>query len=93
MREFLEIAFGELGLDWEEHVEFDERYLRPTEVDALIGDASKAERCWAGGRRSTALQLARLMVDADIEALEHDGHALDRHGRSELAGARRETTP
>ena len=44
VREFLEISFEHAGLDWEEHVRFDERYLRPTEVDALIGDAAKAAR-------------------------------------------------
>ena len=73
VREFLEVAFEHAGLDWERHVRFDERYLRPTEVDALIGDASKAhdELGW----RPTVLapQLARLMVDADIDALSHAG--------------------
>ena len=44
VRDFVETAFEHAGLDWEKHVRFDERYLRPTEVDALIGDASKAER-------------------------------------------------
>ena len=43
VRDFLQIAFEHAGLDWEKHVRFDERYLRPTEVDNLIGDASKAE--------------------------------------------------
>ena len=44
VREFLETAFEHAGLDWEKHVRFDDRYLRPTEVDALIGDPSKAEQ-------------------------------------------------
>ena len=44
VRDFVQAAFEQAGLDWEKHVQFDERYLRPTEVDALIGDASKAER-------------------------------------------------
>ena len=44
VRDFLQIAFEHVGLDWEKHVRFDERYLRPTEVDNLIGDASKAEK-------------------------------------------------
>ena len=74
MREFLETSFAHVGLDWQEYVRFDERYLRPTEVDALIGDATKAEhRARLDRRRSTALQLARLMVDADVEALAHEG--------------------
>ena len=44
VREFVEVAFGLVGLDWEAHVRIDERYFRPTEVDELCGDASKAER-------------------------------------------------
>ncbi len=44
VRDFVVTAFEHAGLDWEKHVRFDERYLRPTEVDALIGDACKAER-------------------------------------------------
>lgn len=73
VRDFLQTAFEHAGLDWEDHVRFDERYLRPTEVDALIGDASRARKNldWVptiGGR-----ELARLMVDADIEALSHEG--------------------
>ena len=43
VREFLALAFDQVGLDWENYVRFDERYLRPAEVDALIGDASKAK--------------------------------------------------
>lgn len=73
VREFLEVAFGHAGLNWEDHVRFDERYLRPTEVDALIGDATRAREKlgWVpsiGGR-----ELAQLMVEADIEALAHAG--------------------
>ena len=73
VQQFLQTAFDHAGLDWEDHVRFDDRYLRPTEVDALIGDASKAcdELGWA--TTVDGLQLARLMVDADIEALEHAG--------------------
>ncbi len=44
IREFLEVAFGHAGLDWRKYVEIDPRYYRPTEVDLLIGDASKAKR-------------------------------------------------
>ena len=62
------------GLDWEEHVRFDERYLRPSEVDALIGDAvARPSECSAGSRPSHGRELAQIMVDADIEALEHEG--------------------
>ena len=74
VREFLEIAFEHAGLDWEEHVRFDERYLRPTEVDALIGDPSQGRRRSSAGKATVdGRELARLMVDADIEALEHAG--------------------
>ncbi len=73
VRDFLQIAFEHGGLDWEQHVRFDERYLRPTEVDALVGDASKAQEKL--GWKATVLvpELARIMVDADIEALNHGG--------------------
>jgi len=73
VREFLVASFEHAGLDWERHVRFDQRYLRPAEVDALVGDASKAQR--ELGWKASVLpdELARLMVDADIEALEHAG--------------------
>ena len=73
VRDFLEAAFGHVGLNWEDHVRFDPRYLRPTEVDALIGDHSKAKRELGWEPTIDGLQLARLMVDADVEALEHAG--------------------
>jgi GDPmannose 4,6-dehydratase len=75
VQEFVEIAFSQVGLDWREHVRFDERSLRPTEVDALIGDATKA-RVQLGWKATVdGRALARLMVDADTEALEHAGSA------------------
>ena len=73
VREFLQIAFEHAGLNWEDHVRFDERYLRPTEVDALIGDPSKARDNLGWKATVDGRALARLMVDADIEALEHAG--------------------
>lgn len=75
VRDFVEAAFSHAGLRWEDHVRFDERYLRPTEVDALVGDAAKAERLlgWKAGVMPE--QLARIMVDADQEALECEGRA------------------
>ena len=74
VREFLEISFGHADLDWENHVKFDERYLRPAEVDALIGDATKARDKLGWQATVDGRALARLMVDADIEALEHAGN-------------------
>ncbi|WZH52236.1 MAG: GDP-mannose 4,6-dehydratase [Nocardioides alkalitolerans] len=73
VREFLEISFERAGLDWEKHVKFDERYLRPTEVDALIGDPSKAKEKLGWTPTVDGRELAKLMVDADMEALKHAG--------------------
>jgi len=79
IRDFLAAAFGHAGLDWHEFVRFDEKYLRPTEVDALIGDASKARERLGWTPTIDGLELARIMVDADIAALEHEGrHWVDR---------------
>jgi GDPmannose 4,6-dehydratase len=69
VRDFLQISFDHVGLDWEKHVNFDERYLRPTEVDNLIGDASKAEKVLGWKAQTLTPELARLMVDADIAEL------------------------
>lgn len=73
VQQFVESAFSHAGLDWREHVKFDERYLRPTEVAALIGDATKAEL--ELGWKATVFgdEIARLMVDADLEVLAHEG--------------------
>ena len=72
MREFLDRAFSHVGLKWHDYVEFDARYLRPSEVDELIGDATKA-RNKLGWRPSISFdQLVKIMVDADIEAEKSD---------------------
>lgn len=69
VKDFCEAAFARAGLDWQEHVRVDEKYLRPSEVDALIGDPTKAER-ELGWRANTEWKpLAELMVDADIALL------------------------
>ncbi|MCV7220891.1 GDP-mannose 4,6-dehydratase [Mycolicibacterium elephantis] len=73
VREFLEIAFAHAGLNWEDHVRFDERYLRPTEVDSLIGDSTRARTKLGWQPTVNGRDLARLMVDADVEALENAG--------------------
>jgi GDPmannose 4,6-dehydratase len=70
VRDFVQFAFDHAGLDWEQHVRFDERYLRPSEVDALIGDASKATEQLGWKPRVLAPELARIMVDADRAVLE-----------------------
>jgi len=70
VREFLEEAFSYAGLDWRKHVVHDARYLRPAEVDLLIGDASKARRKLGWQPKTTFKELVRLMVDADMELLK-----------------------
>jgi GDPmannose 4,6-dehydratase len=73
VRDFLQLSFEHAGLDWEKYVQFDERYLRPTEVDALVGDASRAAEKLGWVPKVFTPELARIMVDADIEALSAEG--------------------
>ncbi|MBV7243636.1 MULTISPECIES: GDP-mannose 4,6-dehydratase [Streptomyces] len=68
--QFLEYAFEHAGLDWREHVRYDPKYERPSEVDALIGDASKAEELLGWKPEVKSRELARIMVDADIRQLD-----------------------
>lgn len=70
VRQFLEFAFEHAGLDWREHVRYDPKYERPSEVDALIGDASKAEELLGWKPEVRSRELARIMVDADIRQLD-----------------------
>jgi GDPmannose 4,6-dehydratase len=70
VREFVERAFGHAGLDWEPHVEIDPRYYRPTEVDVLLGDATKARERLGWEPTVRFEELVRIMVDADIAALD-----------------------
>jgi len=70
VREFLEEAFGYVGRDYRDFVEIDPVYYRPAEVDLLIGDATKAEKELNWKPKTTFKDLVRIMVDADIEALE-----------------------
>ncbi|HWU10667.1 MAG TPA: GDP-mannose 4,6-dehydratase [Streptomyces sp.] len=69
VRQFLEYAFEHAGLDWAEHVRYDPKYERPSEVDALIGDASKAEQLLGWKPEVKSRELAMIMVDADIRQL------------------------
>ncbi|HLW71170.1 MAG TPA: GDP-mannose 4,6-dehydratase [Candidatus Binataceae bacterium] len=78
VREFLELTFARLELDWQKYVEFDERHLRPAEVDVLIGDASKARRLLGWEPRVRFEQLVALMVDADLELAEREKRSLGR---------------
>lgn len=67
VRDFARVSFAHAGLDWQEYVEIDEKYERPTEVDALIGDPSKAKRELGWSASTNWESLAQLMVDADLK--------------------------
>ncbi len=68
VREFCEEAFGCVGLDWKDFVKVDPKYFRPAEVDLLLGDASRARRELGWAPKVTFKELARLMVEADLES-------------------------
>ena len=70
VRQFAEVAFSRANLDWQKYVKLDDRYLRPSEVDSLIGDASKAERILGWTPKTNWKKLAEIMVDADIKLLD-----------------------
>lgn len=78
--EFLEAAFAHVNLDWRKHVVHDSRYERPSEVDLLVGDPSRAKRALGWTPRTRFHQLVRLMVDADLHLLSGG-----KSGRSETA--------
>lgn len=93
VKEFLELAFGYVNLNWEDYVVFDERYLRPAEVDLLIGDSTKAREQLGWEPTVTFEELVHLMVEADLKALglvPLNGHSerpvLDRATVRSLAG-------
>jgi GDPmannose 4,6-dehydratase len=69
IKEFLEVAFSYAGLNWQDYVEFDPRYLRPAEVELLIGDSTKARQQLGWEPSVTFQELVHLMVDADLQAL------------------------
>jgi GDPmannose 4,6-dehydratase len=70
IREFLDIAFGHAGLDWNKYVKIDPRYYRPAEVELLIGDSSKAKKQLGWEPKTKFVDLAKLMVDADLKLLK-----------------------
>ena len=72
VKEFLTEAFSYVGMDWQKYVKIDQRYFRPTEVDVLIGDASKARKKLKWKPKVTFKQLVRLMVDADMKLVERE---------------------
>jgi GDPmannose 4,6-dehydratase len=85
VRELCELAFGQVGLDYQEFVDIDPRYYRPTEVDFLLGDASKAEKQLGWKPRTSFKELVRLMMDSDMDLADRErragaGPAVSRHG-------------
>lgn len=69
IKEFLEEAFSHVGLNWKDYVEFDPKYLRPAEVDLLIGDYSKAKKQLGWEPKTKFKELVKIMVDADVDDL------------------------
>jgi GDPmannose 4,6-dehydratase len=69
VKDFTAEAFGYVGLDWREYVEFDSKYVRPTEVDTLLADPAKARKQLSWEPKVTFPELVRIMVDADMEAV------------------------
>ena len=81
VKEFLEVAFAHVGLDWKKYVEIDAKYFRPAEVDLLIGDYSKAKKKLGWEPKTRFEELTKLMVDEDVRRLKEH-----REGRSKLVG-------
>lgn len=80
VREFLEQAFGYAGLDWKKYVQIDKRYFRPTEVDYLLGDSSRARKKLRWKPKVDFKQLVRMMVDSDMKAVAQELYG--RRGKS-----------
>ncbi len=70
VKDFVEAAFSHVGLNWQDHVLIDQKYIRPTEVDALIGDPTKAFKSLGWKAKTHWKELAQLMVDSDLSALK-----------------------
>ncbi|CAA7056961.1 unnamed protein product [Microthlaspi erraticum] len=77
VEEFLEVSFGYVGLNWRDHVEIDKRYFRPTEVDNLKGDASKAKELLKWKPKVGFEELVKMMVDEDLEMAKREKVLVD----------------
>ncbi|HSU33560.1 MAG TPA: GDP-mannose 4,6-dehydratase [Bryobacteraceae bacterium] len=84
VREFLDEAFSCAGLDWTKYVEVDPAYFRPTEVDYLLGDSTKARRALNWEPRTSFQQLVRMMVDSDVVLAEEERLVYDKKYASSL---------
>lgn len=80
VREFLDEVFGHLDLDWKDYVEIDPRYYRPTEVDLLLGDPSKAKKILDWEPKVSFKELAQMMTDSDLKIAENE-KILKEHGQ------------
>jgi GDPmannose 4,6-dehydratase len=85
VEEFLTEAFSHVNLDWRDYVELDAKYLRPAEVDMLVGDAGKARRDLGWYPKVTFKELVRLMVDADVSMVDRNEH--EGFGDTDTAGS------
>jgi GDPmannose 4,6-dehydratase len=77
IREFLSLVFEQLELAWQDYVEIDPRYFRPAEVDLLLGDASKAKKVLGWSAKTDVRELARIMVEHDLELAHREKHSQD----------------
>lgn len=84
VQDFVEASFEAAGLDWRQHVEIDPRYIRPAEVDSLIGDASLAKERLGWEYRTPMRELAKIMVTADLEAIDRVGETVPSAERRDL---------
>jgi GDPmannose 4,6-dehydratase len=75
IREFLDMAFGQLDLDWRDYVEIDVRYFRPSEVDLLLGDATKAQQQLGWTASTDVRELARIMIEHDLDLAQREQHS------------------
>ncbi len=78
VQEFCEVAFSHAGLDWQEYVVQDQQFMRPAEVDLLIGDPTKARQELGWEPKTSFTDLVTMMVDADLELVERQQHRLTR---------------
>jgi GDPmannose 4,6-dehydratase len=88
VREFLDEVFGYLEMDWQQYVEIDPRYFRPSEVDLLLGDASKAKRALEWEPKVGFKDLAKMMVDSDMELALRE-QVIDKHIKEHGSSVRR----
>ncbi|MFU8829670.1 MAG: GDP-mannose 4,6-dehydratase, partial [Phycisphaerales bacterium] len=87
VREFAEMAFNHLGLNFEDHYEMDQRYMRPAEVDLLLGDPSKAKEKLGWEPTTTVEELAIMMVESDLKIAEREKTLIEAgHMQPDFAG-------